>query len=110
MPVRCTASAGGSQSLGGRRSGAGGGLVRTLHRLLAALERFVFGELGQRFLEAGFGLLDLPAELADRSLQIVAPRARGARIGRIGEMMGVGDSGALFFVGDFSVEITGHPG
>ena len=73
--------------------------------LLAALERLVLLQFGLRLFLRGFGFLDLDREFGDRALEIVAARDRGARIGGIGEMMGIADPRALFLVGDFAIEI-----
>src|SRR5579863_2835250 len=76
--------------------------------LLAAFQRFELRKLGLRFFLRGLGLFQLAGKLGDRAFEVVAPRHRRARIGRVGEMARVGDAGAFFFDGDFAVEINRH--
>src|SRR5271163_692613 len=84
------------------------GLVSPIGGLLAAVQRLVFLQLGLSDPLRGLGLLDLDREFADRALEIVASGDRGPGVGGVSEMMGIADPGALFFVGDFAVEIGGH--
>jgi hypothetical protein len=78
--------------------------------LFATVQRFELQELGLRLFLRSLGAFDLAGELGDRAFQVFAARHRGARIGRIGEMAGVADPGALFLGGDLAVEIERHAG
>src|ERR1700729_1395897 len=67
-----------------------------------------FEEFGLGLLLCRLRLLDLTQKLCDRALEIVASDRRRPGVGRIGEMGGVGDTGALLFVGDLAIEVAGH--
>src|ERR1700730_2963501 len=89
-------------------SGPRHGFSQAIVGLVAHFQRLEFEELGFGFFLRGLGLLDLTKKLGDRTLEIVASDRRRTGVGRIGEMGGVGDSGALLFVGDLAVALSAH--
>ncbi len=79
-----------------------------LDRLLAPFEQLVFQQFRLRLFLGRLGFFDLGRQFADGSLEVVAPRDRGARVSRVGEVIGVADPRALFLIGDFAIEIDRH--
>jgi hypothetical protein len=65
---------------------------------------------GEGFVKKMAGLVELSRQFLRRTLEIVPPCARGARISRVGKMGYIGYAGALLFDCDFTLEILRHPG
>ena len=65
-------------------------------------------ELRQRQIESRLGGVELSAEFCDGCLEIAAPLTRGAREGRVGEMLFVVDSSPPVLGGDLEVEVGDH--
>src|ERR1700677_4451895 len=91
-------------------SGPRYGFGQAIVGFVSHLERLEFEELALGFLLRGLGLLDLTQKLGDRALEVVAPNRRRSGVARIGEVGGVGDAGALLFIGDLTIEVADHAG
>src|SRR3954469_20811530 len=65
-------------------------------------------DLRQREVESRLGGVELSAEFCDGCLKIAAPLTRGAREGRVGEMLLVVDSGPPVLGGDLEIEVGDH--
>jgi hypothetical protein len=76
----------------------------------AAIENPPFAGAGEGFVEKKAGLLELSRQFFRRTLEIVPPCARGARISRVGKMAYIGYAGPLLLDCDFTLEFPRHPG
>src|ERR1700731_2104368 len=70
----------------------------------AAIENPPFAGAGEGFVKKKAGLVELSRQFLRRALEIVSPRARGARISRVGKMGYVGYAGPLLLHCDFTLE------
>src|ERR1017187_5637911 len=64
-------------------------------RVVALIQHLDLLELLERLAQRGLGVVDLDFELVGRALEVLAARDRGLGIGRIGEMGGIVDAGAV---------------
>jgi len=78
--------------------------------LAVALKDSRIAWIGERFFKKMTGLVKLACQLPGRTLQIVPPCSRRARISRIGEVSYIGYSGSLLLQSDFTVEFPRHLG
>ena len=76
----------------------------------AAIENPPFAGAGEGFVKKKAGLVELSRQFLRRALEIVSPRARGARISRVGKMRYIGYAGPLLLDCDFTFEFPRHPG
>ena len=79
-----------------------------LARLVALVEQFDLLQFLEGFRELRLGVFELGAQIVDRALEILAPLVRRLGIGRIGEMGGIVDTGALLLGLDFALEVGAH--
>ena len=77
-------------------------------RRFAAFERLEFRELGLGVFLSRLCLRQLLGEFGVRALEIVTTRHRGAGIGRISEMVRIGDAGALLLDANLAIEVGHH--
>ncbi len=70
-------------------------LVGLLARVVALVQHLDLLELLEGLAQHGLGVVELAFQLAGRAAQVLAPTDRGLGIGRIGEMRGIVDAGAL---------------
>src|SRR5271156_5763757 len=76
----------------------------------AAIENPLLAGVGERFVKKKAGLVELSRQILRRTLEIVPPRARGARISRVGKMRYIGYAGPLLLGCDFTLELPRHLG
>jgi hypothetical protein len=76
----------------------------------AAIENPPFAGAGEGFVKKKASLVELSRQFLRRTLEIVAPRARGTRISRVGKMGYIGYAGPLLLDCDFTLEFLRHPG
>jgi hypothetical protein len=76
----------------------------------AAIENPPFAGAGEGFVKKMAGLVELSRQFFRRTLEIVSPRARGARVSRVGKMGYIGYPGPLLLDCDFTLEFPRHPG
>src|SRR5262249_52710411 len=82
-----------------------GVLLGALAHLVALVEQLDLLHFLERLAERGLGILELRLELLGRALEVLAPLHRRLGIGRIGEMSGIVDAGALLLGADLAIEI-----
>ncbi len=75
-----------------------------------AIENPPFAGAGEGFVKKKAGLVELSRQFLRRTLEIVPPRARGARVSRVCKMGYIGYAGPLLLDCDFTLEFPRHPG
>src|SRR5665811_1813361 len=79
-------------------------LLGLFARMVPLVEHLDFFELLERLAQRSLSVVHLDFEFIGRALEILAPAHRGLGIGRIGEMGGIVDSGAVLLELDLAVE------
>src|SRR5665213_2722920 len=82
-----------------------GGDVRLLPCLVALIQHLDLLQFLERLAERGLRLVELSLELAGRAAKILTPVDRRLGIGRIGEVTGVVNAGAVLLDLDLAVEL-----
>jgi len=85
-----------------------GAFFGALARLVALVQQLDFLELLESLGQQALGIFKLNAQFVGGAGQILAPLDRGLGIGRIGEVLGVVDPGALLLGMDFALQVDRH--
>src|SRR5262245_39210406 len=83
-------------------------LHRTLAHLVALIEQLYLLQLFERLAQRRLGVVELPLELIGGALEVLAPLDGGLGIGRIGEVRGIMDAGAILLGLDLAIEVDDH--
>src|ERR1700694_504783 len=98
--------AGAQQADGGELGLLAGLFLRPLAHLVALVEKLHLLHFLEGLAERSLGVLELDLELVGRALEVLAPLHRRLGIGRIGEMAGVVNPGAVLLGLDLALEIA----
>src|ERR1700741_3327395 len=82
-----------------------GALLGALARLIALVEQLDLLELLESLAQEALGIFKLDAQLIGGPRQVFPALDRGLGVGRIGEVRGIVDPGALLLALDFALEV-----